>query len=163
MVRACSERGEQMMTDSYHYRECGLDNVWLLNGYEIHDTPYGRTVSFQNPDELDAMIAKALTVKSSRLTGKELRFLRLMLGMTQKALGEMLGKQDQSVARWEKGGELNDAEDFLVRHIYRQTAINKSDTYTGLVQFLNDRDRSATDDSLCFKSTEKGWDVADVA
>ena len=25
----------------YHYRECGLRNVWLANGYDEHDTPYG--------------------------------------------------------------------------------------------------------------------------
>jgi hypothetical protein len=25
------------MTDMHHYTECGLDNVWLLNGFERRD------------------------------------------------------------------------------------------------------------------------------
>jgi len=38
--------------NGYHYRECGLDNVWLLNGYELHDTPYGKGVSFVDVEGL---------------------------------------------------------------------------------------------------------------
>ena len=29
----------------YHYRECGLRNVWLANGFEQHETPYGPGVA----------------------------------------------------------------------------------------------------------------------
>lgn len=147
----------------YQYRECGLDNVWLMNGYEIHETPYGRTVSFNDPESLDAAIAKALTQKSARLTGRELRFLRLMLDLTQKGLGELVGREAQSIANWEKDPELNDDADFIIRHIYRQTAINKSDSYVEMVKFLNDRDRTQRDEPLCFAATDKGWDITKAA
>ncbi|MGZ8219573.1 helix-turn-helix domain-containing protein, partial [Methylomagnum sp.] len=90
----------------YHYQECGLDNVWLENGYEFHETPYGKGVSFLNAGALDATIAKALTEKPAPLTGKELRFLRIMLNLSQKTVGELMGKEAQTVALWEKADAL---------------------------------------------------------
>ena len=31
--------------NEYHYVECGLPNVWLRNGFEKKQTPYGEGVS----------------------------------------------------------------------------------------------------------------------
>lgn len=104
--------------NGYHYRECGLDNVWLLNGYELHDTPYGKGVSFVDVEGLDAAIAKALTEKPAPLTGRELRFLRIMLDMSQKSLGELFGKSAQTVALWEKSEALNPEVEYLIRHVF---------------------------------------------
>ena len=33
---------------AYHYKESGLDNVYLENGFTIHKTPYGEGVSIQD-------------------------------------------------------------------------------------------------------------------
>jgi hypothetical protein len=32
----------------YHYQECGLDNVYLANGYREVETPYGPAVSVED-------------------------------------------------------------------------------------------------------------------
>ncbi|SMF96992.1 DNA-binding transcriptional regulator YiaG, contains XRE-type HTH domain [Methylomagnum ishizawai] len=144
----------------YHYRECGLDNIWLMNGYEIHETAYGKGVSFDRAEELDAAIAKALTEKPAPLTGKEFRFLRIMLDMSQKTVGELMGKEAQTVALWEKAEALKPDVDFLFRHIYRQIAINNSDSYRELVERLNHMDRRENDAQMMFKATETGWDKA---
>ncbi len=48
--------------------------------------------------------------------GEELRFLRIELDLSQRRLGEYLGKSDQSVALWEKTGNLPEEVDFLIRH-----------------------------------------------
>ncbi|GAB6047018.1 hypothetical protein JCM19379_08410 [Methyloparacoccus murrellii] len=145
--------------NGYHYRECGLDNVWLLNGYELHDTPYGKGVSFVDVEGLDAAIAKALTEKPAPLTGRELRFLRIMLDMSQKSLGELFGKSAQTVALWEKSEALNPEVEYLIRHVYRQTAIDKSDSYVELVQRLNQRDIQ-DNAPMHFQATGRGWDKA---
>lgn len=145
--------------NGYHYRECGLDNVWLLNGYELHDTPYGKGVSFVDVEGLDAAIAKALTEKPAPLTGRELRFLRIMLDMSQKSLGELFGKSAQTVALWEKSEALNPEVEYLIRHVYRQTAIDKSDSYVELVQRLNQRDIQ-DNAPMHFRATGRGWDKA---
>lgn len=144
----------------YQYRECGLDNIWLVNGYQIHDTAYGQGVSFVRADALDAAIAKALTEKPAPLTGREFRFLRIMLDLSQKTVGELMGKEAQTVALWEKADTLKPDVDFLFRHIYRQTAIDRNDNYRELVERLNHMDRCENDTRMMFKATEAGWDKA---
>ena len=143
----------------YHYRECGLDNIWLLNGFEIHDTDYGKGVSFQDPDGLDAAIALSLTEKPARLSGREFRFLRIMLDMSQKGVGEYFGKDAQTVALWEKRDKINEDVDFLIRHIYRQAAIDKSDSYVEMVNRLNQLDHQKST-RMAFQKTTQGWDKA---
>lgn len=145
--------------NGYHYRECGLENIWLLNGYELHNTEYGNGVSFQDPEGLDAAIALSLTEKPARLSGKEFRFLRIMLDMSQKGVGEYFGKDAQTVALWEKRDTINEDADFLIRHIYRQAAIDKSDSYVDMVNRLNHLDRQENL-QMAFQKTTQGWDKA---
>ena len=87
----------------YHYTDGGLRNVWLANGYEIKQTPYGEGVSFHNLDGLTKSICMALTNKASLLTGAEFRYIRSAgMLLSQPALGKLMGIDGQSVARWEK-------------------------------------------------------------
>jgi putative transcriptional regulator len=107
------------MRKRYHYTECGLDYVYLLDGFEIVETAYGRGVRVANASKLDRAIALAVVRHQSRLTGQEVRFLRGILDLTQEELGRALGKDAQTVARWEKGKtELPTTEDIAIRQIY---------------------------------------------
>lgn len=99
----------------HHYTECGLDNVWLENGYTVHETPYGSGVAVQDADALLAAIALSLTNKNGSLTGKEFRFLRLSLGLSQPNAARMLGVTDQAVSLWERTGKVPKQGDALVR------------------------------------------------
>lgn len=139
----------------YHYVQCGLDNVWLRNGFQFYETPYGRGVSFQDVERLHKAIARALADKPSPLRGAELRFLRNELGMSQKRLGELFGKGSQSVAKWEKENQINDDVDYLIRHIYKQT-IGGRQTYIELVDHLNELDRQEYS-KLEFEKEDSDW------
>lgn len=86
---------------TYHYTECGLDYVYLKNGYKLHETPYGQGVSFKNGDVLDLAIAHALLQYPARLRGQEIRFIRALLDMTQNKFAAKLGVKRLTVARWE--------------------------------------------------------------
>jgi DNA-binding transcriptional regulator YiaG len=88
--------------DLLHYRECGLDNVWLAGGFVLAESPFGRTMSIKNLDELFNALAVHLVEQSGEPAAKELRYLRQHLGMTQAQLGALLGLSEQQVARWEK-------------------------------------------------------------
>ena len=103
----------------YHYTDGGLRNVWLANGYEITQTPYGEGVSFHNLEGLTRSICMALTRKASPLTGAELRYIR-SAGMlvSQPALGKLMGIDGQSVARWEKTSKVPLWADKLARLLY---------------------------------------------
>ncbi len=103
----------------YHYTDGGLKNVWLSNGYTVHKTPYGQAVAIHDLDGLTRAIGLALTEKSGPLTGVEFRFIRqAAMLLSQPALGEMLGIDGQSVARWEKTGRVPKWADKFFRLLY---------------------------------------------
>lgn len=105
----------------YHYRECGLDNVWLVNGFKKYKTAAGPAVSFEDIDGLHRTIARALAEKPARLKANEFRFLRTELDLSQKALGEIIGASEQAIARWERGvTPVPPAEDRFLRALYRE-------------------------------------------
>jgi transcriptional regulator with XRE-family HTH domain len=53
------------------------------------------------------------------LTGVELRYIRSAgMGLSQPALGKLMGIDGQSIARWEKSGKVPRWADKLVRLLY---------------------------------------------
>jgi DNA-binding transcriptional regulator YiaG len=86
---------------TYRYTMCGLDYVYLLNGYRVHDTRYGRGVAIENADTLDRVIAVRVLLSHSRLRGQEVRFLRSLTHQSQAELATNLGLKRLTVARWE--------------------------------------------------------------
>ncbi len=99
----------------YHYTQCGLDNVWLENGYKKKKTAYGQAVAIEGADGLHQTLALELIAKQGRLSGKELKFLRVAMGLSQGGLGKLLGATEQSVSLWERTGKVPQAADGLTR------------------------------------------------
>jgi len=104
----------------YHYTELGLPNVWLVNGYTVHDTPYGKGVSITDLEGLHRVIGQLLLSKP-RLTGAEIRFLRKELGCSQRGLAEIIGTSEQTVSLWERDrGQMPPASDRILRLFYAE-------------------------------------------
>lgn len=91
------------MSKAYHYTESGLDYVYLNNGFVKKKTPYGEAVSIENVEELHKAIGISIARSPSQITPEEIRFLRVEMGVSQKALGHWMDVSDQAIARWEKG------------------------------------------------------------
>lgn len=87
----------------YRYTACGLDDVYLLSGYEVEETPYGKGVSIKNADSLHRAIGIFLVNNKKLLSGKQIRFLRHQMDFTQSELARLLATSAQQVARYEKG------------------------------------------------------------
>lgn len=87
----------------YHYRACGLSGIYLLNGFKVEEQDGEEYVFIDHEEELHREIARHVICTRKSLTGKEIRFLRNTLDLTQKQLAQKLGNNSQSVARWEKG------------------------------------------------------------
>ena len=104
----------------YQYKESGLDNVYLENGYRIHKTPYGEGVSILDSEGLHKVIGQGLVNIQKPLNGAELRFLRLEMDTTQKDLAAMLGTTEQTLRLWEKHRtkSLPGSSDRLLRTLY---------------------------------------------
>jgi putative transcriptional regulator len=119
MTQAFAVKGRRREPEPYHYTQCGLDDVYLLNGYKRYQTPYGSGETVENVEGLHKAIAEYICLHKAMLNGKEIRFLRKLLDLTQAELGVWLGCDQQSVARWEKGKtERNGAADKLIRLLY---------------------------------------------
>lgn len=99
----------------FHYKACGLDNVWLANGYVVKTTPYGTGVSVHDAAGLHKLLAIDVAKKEGRLTRKEFRFLRTMLCLSQKSLADMVGVTEQAVSLWERYGKVPKVQDAVLR------------------------------------------------
>ena len=110
------------MKNWLHYTDCGLDNVWLANGYKTKDTKYGRAIAVIDIDGLHKLLANNLIEKQGILTGKEFKFLRVQLGLTQQGLGTLLGgTSENAVSLWER----KDSVPAIHDHWLRMLAIAK--------------------------------------
>ena len=100
----------------YHYQESGLKNIWLINGYTLLDDPdYGECAAISDVLGLNRAIAHNIIFNKPTLSGEEFRFLRKELDLSQKALADLLGKDEQSIARWEKSKKTPKWADRMLR------------------------------------------------
>ncbi|SUP76207.1 putative zinc finger/helix-turn-helix protein, YgiT family [Yersinia frederiksenii] len=86
----------------YHYTESGLTTVWLANGYHCDVIDGEQFTSIDDVDGLHRLIDKIFVNRCNPLAADEIRFIRIEMNMSQKALAALLGVDVQTVARWEK-------------------------------------------------------------
>ncbi len=100
----------------YRYTECGLDNV-ILEGMLIEADDSGEeTYTIPNVNELHRMIAHAVITQKHGMSGRELRFIRTEMGITQEELAALLHATRVSVSRWEREENPMDSQtEFMVR------------------------------------------------
>lgn len=105
---------------AYHYKESGLDNVYLENGYVIHQTPYGEGVSIHDTEGLHRLIGAQIIELPKKINGAEFRFLRLEMELSQRNIAAIIGSEEQTVRRWEKcrNKPVNGPADRLIRLLY---------------------------------------------
>jgi len=127
--------------------------VWLLNGYEITDTPYGKAISIADVEGLTRAICKVLVRKKSHLTGAEFRYLRMALLMSQRGLGVTIGRTEQTIAAWEKNGHIPRFADTMMRFIYARHA-DGDQRVKDVVEAMNESDR---DMHIVMRDSKSGW------
>ncbi|MBA4092426.1 MAG: transcriptional regulator [Sphingobium sp.] len=131
--------GEEVRTEPYRYRACGLDGIYLLNGYDVAEHDGEKHVSVTDIEGLHRAIGRHLVVNRKGLAPKEIRFLRNTMDLTQAQLAEMLGNTSQSVARWEKGEcEMPGTSEKLLRAVFLATLMSDSEL-SALRDFLTRR------------------------
>ena len=100
----------------YRYDECGLDNVILKDLAVCIDDDGDEVVTIPNVNSLHQILLAQVAGKESGLLPKEIRFLRTEMGLTQAQLGHLVGRDGQSVGRWERGeAPIEQAHEMIVR------------------------------------------------
>jgi DNA-binding transcriptional regulator YiaG len=102
--------------EAYHYKESGLDNVIIEGVMPCKDDEGFDVVTIPNIAGLHSVIAEAIVMHQTGMSGKELRFLRSEMGMTQAELAKIVHHDAQSVGRWERGEvPMDQAAEALIR------------------------------------------------
>lgn len=143
----------------YHYTACGLDDVYLMSGYEIEETPYGKGVSVKNADDLHEAIGTLLVNNKKVFSGKEIRFLRHQMDLTQSELARLFGTSTQQVARYEKGeSEMPGPADRILRLLYNEH-VQKDIQVRSLLTVLDEMD-DRTNGKMFFERHHGDWKKA---
>jgi putative zinc finger/helix-turn-helix YgiT family protein len=87
---------------TYRYKECGLDNVYLLNmEFRVCDACGTNVPRLKRMPEIHATIARAIAMQPSPLRGQDVRFLRKQLGYSAKDWATFLRTDASTLSRWE--------------------------------------------------------------
>ncbi len=147
----------------YHYTESGLRNVWLRNGFSLHETPYGEGIAIEDAEGLHKALALALVMKPGKLTGTELRFLRKEMELSQASLATSLGANVQTIAAWEKGkAHISGPADKMVR-ILVKGHFNNNVHIRRLIEALNSLDLADHEGKMVFEEENRKWRMANGA
>ena len=147
--------------ERYHYVECGLDGVYLLNGFRLVDTPHGRGVSIEHVDDLHKAIGRTLARSRKKLGARVFRFLRHEMDLSQSGLARVIGANEQAIGRWEKGkARIPGTADRLIRVLYCEHVGNQSPTAELLEWLVEIDEHDGADDELSFVESDRGWQQA---
>jgi putative transcriptional regulator len=114
-------------------------------------------VTIKNLDGLLDAIGEDLVARKKILSGKEIRFLRHQMDITQSDLARLFGCDAQQVARYEKGqSKIPGPADRVLRLLYLD---HKGGTIKvhDLLQAL-DSMNAKTNDRQVFAKTADGWE-----
>lgn len=147
----------EKIKEPFNYKGCGLDDVYLISGYDIEKTPYGDGVRIRNVEKLHEAIGKFLISGKKVLSGKELRFLRMQMKLTQSNLARILGCDTQQVARYEKEeNRVSGPADRLIRLLYTDRIGSKRIPIEKLLKALDDMDDQANK-NMVFAQVDSDW------
>lgn len=143
----------------HHYVESGLDNIYLLDGYKVHRTPYGEGISITNTEGLHKAIGRWLVSLPKSLNGAELRFLRLEMEATQRDLAAILGTTEQTLSLWERARTkpMPGSADRLLRALYNDY-IKEGGSVKAMLERLAELDQ-ISQPKACLRDTKRGWEL----
>lgn len=100
----------------YTYDECGLENV-VLKDFAIQvDDAGDEVITIPNVNGLHRVLVHAVAIKPGGLAPSEIRFLRSEMRLSQAELAKLIGKDGQTVGRWERGETpIDQASQMVVR------------------------------------------------
>lgn len=100
---------------TYHYTECGLTNVVLVDVDLACDDAGEECVTLPNILGLHRAIAEGIVNAECGISGRELRFLRTEMGLTQAELADVLHKERVTITRWESGSDIDPNAETVIR------------------------------------------------
>jgi DNA-binding transcriptional regulator YiaG len=139
-----------------HYTECGLDNIWLQDGFERVETPYGTATTIDNIKGLHDAISKSLFTKKSNLTGKEFLFLRKELDLSQVEIARLFGVSEGTARNLERKEKLDSVYSHLMKAICQEYYAGQTRIFE-IIESTKDDSQTDNEIELKFCEDRKGW------
>lgn len=147
--------------NEYHYSECGLDNIYLVNGFEITKTDGDEEIFIHDIHGLHKAIGMSIVFKQGLLLGNEIKFIRTTLDFSQTRLAQLLGCTYQTILLWEKNKTpISKTADRLLRIMFFGYLCPENDrTIYDLINEIADRDADAVSSKqkIMFEETSDEW------
>ncbi len=147
-----------MSENFYHYTECGLSNIYLINGYKIIETNQGKAVSINDIDGLHKAIGMLLVSSKKDFLGDEIRFIRHEMLMSQDILAHLLGVSEQTIRRWENDKiNIPKPSESLLRLLYREKINNQHSKVSKILKEIANLEDQISDKKMLFEDSFNGW------
>lgn len=142
----------------FEYTGCGLDGIYLKNGYTLNESAYGKGVAIDNLEGLHRAIAADIVSQRTPMTGDQFRFLRKEQELVQQELAALFRVDVQTVANWEKKGHeaIPGPTDIAMRAFYSAFIHAKF----GPIHFEL---QAQGDDRSVFQITDSSWTETEAA
>jgi len=149
----------------YHYTECGLNNIYLVNGFKITKMDDGDEEIFVHDIHgLHEAISNTLIFKKGLLEGSEIKFIRIMLDLSQNKLAALIGCRYQQILLWEKNkNKISKPADRLLRitlYTYLHKEIDNGEVFDRINEIA---DLDAAEANHCnkieFKEVKDIWQM----
>lgn len=151
--------GTEHPKEPVSYPGCGLDDIWLASGYDLETIDGELTIKVRNLDGLREAIGRSLVKRKKLLSGKEIRFLRHEMELTQTKLAQLVGSDAQQIARYEKGQtRMPGPVDRLLRMLFREH-LGDPTFVRELLEAVDQLDGHIGDKQI-FDETPDGWKAA---
>lgn len=143
----------------YHYKQCGLDFVYLSGGVDFVDGPRGKQIVIRDIDGLHKAIGRFLVNERHTLSGKELRFLRHEMLMSQATMATLLDVSEQTVHRWEAGKtDAPKPAEALIRLLYNEQFGNNNEKIKTALKRIAALEDEIDKKRLTLTDRDGGWE-----
>lgn len=144
------------------YKDCGLKGIWLASGYRMEEVEgVGPCLEIDDIDGLHRAIAHHVVHYRKRLSGPEIRFLRVEMGLSQKRLGDALGVDEQTVSLWERSRRRPAvAAERMLRLLYLEHA-DGTTRVAEMIERWSETDRQEDEvQRTTAEKNDRGWRIA---
>jgi putative transcriptional regulator len=140
---------------SLHYTQCGLDNVFLLNGFEWTSLQGGEeALRIEDIEGLHKAIAKAIVDSPEPLDAQT------FLDMAQRQVGVMLELTEDAVSLWERAKSPIPRSADIVLRAMAQEHCNGNTRVSALIERFNQLDREVHEHTIQLCTREGHWQEA---
>lgn len=150
----------------FEYTSCGLSGVFLRNGYDVSETPYGEAVAIHNLDQLHRAIGLNIICRNATLSPEEVRFLRKELDLSQAHLAHIFGSSESSVRNWESTSdgraEISGPADRMLRTLYKES-VDGDGHVREMLEHISELNRVDHKERIELEKTLTGWQEAEAA